>query len=220
MHSLLEDYLAKVAAHLSAMPAKRCAEELREMRTHLENAVIVNREMGQTEDEAAQNAVAQFGTPQDLGENVVWAWRRGVIVGRRSFWGAAALALALTFLPNLPIRVVHLAEPYFLRVPFEWEFEMRIVLLLLPSYFVCGVLCGFAFPRRAVAGTMLTEMGLILLFLTSNLGFLGREFVGDKVLTLLYVAEWVLCPLSAILGAWVGSRSRLTWKRRGRLARR
>ena len=76
MHSLLEAYLSEVEAHLGALPTKRRAEELREMRTHLENAVIVNRELGQSEEEAARSAVAQFGTAQDLGENVAWAWRR------------------------------------------------------------------------------------------------------------------------------------------------
>ncbi len=88
MHILVEGYLSKVAAHLSALPAKRRADELREMGTHLENAVIVNREMGQTEDEAARNAIAQFGTPEALGKNVVWAWWRGERLSRRSFWGA------------------------------------------------------------------------------------------------------------------------------------
>jgi len=104
MHNLLESYLAEVAAHLSALPPKQRAEELREMRAHLENAVIVNRELGQAEDEVAQNAVAQFGTPQDLGENVVWAWQRGKALNKKSLFGATVattLVLCLmTFLMN------------------------------------------------------------------------------------------------------------------------
>ncbi len=77
MHKVIESYLSEVAAHLSALPTKQRTEELREMRLHLENAVIVSRELGQSEEEAAQSIVAQFGTPKDLGENVVQVWRRG-----------------------------------------------------------------------------------------------------------------------------------------------
>lgn len=96
MHSLLESYLAEVAAQLQPLPAKRRNEELREMRTHLENAVIINRELGQSDDEAAQNAMAQFGTPEDLGENVVWAWQRGEQKqNKRIFWKIVGSAAAI-----------------------------------------------------------------------------------------------------------------------------
>lgn len=77
MHRPLEAYLEQVAAHLSALPTKRRNEELREMRQHLLNAVTVNRELGQPEEDAVANSVMQFGTPEDLGNNLVWAWRRG-----------------------------------------------------------------------------------------------------------------------------------------------
>jgi len=43
MHSLLESYLAEVAAHLSALPAKQRNEELREMRAHLESVFAAYR---------------------------------------------------------------------------------------------------------------------------------------------------------------------------------
>ncbi len=77
MHTLLESYLAEVAAHLNTLPVKQRTEELGEMRQHLLNAVTVNQELNQSEEDAAASAVAQFGTPKDLSENVVWAWRRG-----------------------------------------------------------------------------------------------------------------------------------------------
>ena len=111
MHILLETYLSEVAAHLSALPPSRRSEELREMRTHLENAVIVNRELGQSEEEAAQNAVAQFGTPQDLGENVVWAWRRGETRSKRSFWGAVVSTPLDADLPSSATRSLLRSSP-------------------------------------------------------------------------------------------------------------
>jgi len=106
MHSLLESYLSEVSAHLGALPPKRRAEELREMRAHLENAVIVSRDMGRSEAEAAANAIRQFGTPQDLGGNLVWAWRRGRSLDRKSFFGAIASSLIL--LNTMPYLVIAL----------------------------------------------------------------------------------------------------------------
>ncbi len=148
MHSPLEAYLDQVAVHLSALPAKRRTEELREMRQHLLNAITVNRELGQSKEDAAANAVMQFGTPEDLGDNLVWAWRREEKLNKRSFWGAAALALALTFWPGLPTRIASLAMPLFTRQPYPWQAEVRVVLLLMPSYFLCGLVCNTVFPAE------------------------------------------------------------------------
>lgn len=87
MHSQLEAYLEEVATHLDALPVKQRNEELREMQAHLENAVIVSRELGQSEEEAVANVVMQFGTPEHLGGNLVWAWRRGdQRQNNRLFW--------------------------------------------------------------------------------------------------------------------------------------
>ena len=78
MHSLLENYLAEVRAKLGALPMKRREEEMREMRQHLVNSTAVNQELGQGEEEAAANALAEFGTPERASESVLWAWRRDV----------------------------------------------------------------------------------------------------------------------------------------------
>lgn len=77
---------------------KARADELREMRAHLEAAFAAGLERGQTEDEAAQGVLAQFGTPDAVGAETVAAWRRGLRLDQRSLWGAAACALALSFL--------------------------------------------------------------------------------------------------------------------------
>lgn len=76
MHSLLENYLAEVRAKLSALPLKRREEEMREMRQHLLSAMEANRDLGQGEDEAAMNALNEFGTSAEASESVLWAWRR------------------------------------------------------------------------------------------------------------------------------------------------
>lgn len=76
MHKQLEDYLNEAAKGLLAQPAARREEELSEIRQHLLNVVIVNKELGQSEAEAVQIAVRQFGTPQAVSKQIVSAWRR------------------------------------------------------------------------------------------------------------------------------------------------
>lgn len=106
MHSLLEDFFNQVAQGLDPLPVERRNDEIEEIRQHLLNAIMVNREMGHTEDEAVATAVEQFGTPKAIGENLVWAWRRGQARRKRSFWGPAACAFMLTdclpFLQDTP----------------------------------------------------------------------------------------------------------------------
>ena len=160
MHSLLETYLSEVAAHLGALPPSRRSEELREMRTHLENAVIVNRELGQSEDEAAQNAVAQFGTPQDLGDNVVWAWRRGQMLVRKSFLGAiVSTVVLLNLLPFMGVLLYCLLLPFvtWMRGTYHWPEAAVMTFLFLvidaPIWLLIGAASGRIFPKTAVAGT-------------------------------------------------------------------
>ena len=143
MHSLLEAYLQQVAAHLSALPVKRRNEELHEMRQHLLNAVTVNQELGQSEEDAAANAVLQFGTPEDLGGNLIWAWRRGEKkLNKRSFWLAAACTLAILFF--MPLLAVAL--------PFGPWFPTTAG---VSSPLIAGAICGGLLSKRGLAGTTL-----------------------------------------------------------------
>lgn len=220
MHSLLENYLSEVAAHLSPLPPKRREEELREMRAHLENAVIVSREWGHTEEEAARAALAQFGTPQDLGENVVWAWRRGESQSKRSFWGAVVstplMLTCLLLLENQYIGLLgHILPSWFnrycVRHPHIGMDLVQGVFLLV--FGIAGGVAGSVFPRRAVRGVCLDLIAFWI-------GWTAVDGVGYGGIWrhLFWICEngWTL---TAIVSAWVGSRSRLSWKRRGRLAR-
>ena len=221
MHSLLETYLSEVAAHLNALPPKRRAEELREMRAHLENAIIVNRELGQSESEAAQNAVAQFGTARDLGENVVWAWRRGRTLNRRSFWGAAVCALLLSFLlPSL--RDTPLGPPLvnvvnLLSNGHGWAGGSANLIVNIVFHSLAGGICGLIFPKRALSGTVLGLLGGYATFVAMLLIISGTERSFD--MAPIWAKENALSCLFAISAAWAGSRWRNARVGRARLAR-
>ncbi len=222
MHSLLEDYLAEVAAHLGPLPLKRRNEELREMRAHLENAVIVNREQGQSEDEAAQSAAMQFGMPQELGENVVRAWRRGEMRSRRRFWGAAACALLLSFLlPSLrdtPLGppMVNIVET--LSDGRGWVGASANLIVNIVLYALAGGICGFLFPRKTLPGTVLGLLGGYGAFVTMLLIIHSTERSFDIAPT--WAKESAISCLFAVSAAWAGSRRWETRQGRARLARR
>ncbi len=161
MHSLLEAYLEEVAGHLAGLPAARRAEELREMRTHLENAVVFGREMGRTEEEAAQAALLQFGTPHGLGENIVWAWARGERQRRQELGGTTAGALVLMgTLPYLTMLVtmclLNITSVEAFRLTNDWSNLVILIfvcqILTAPTWWLIGMVLGWLAPKAAVAG--------------------------------------------------------------------
>ena len=91
MHSLLENYLAEVSVQLGSLLAKQRDEEMREMRQRLLSAMEANRDLGQTEDEAAANALAEFGTSEKASESILWACRRDLRKKMRKQSGQSCL---------------------------------------------------------------------------------------------------------------------------------
>lgn len=222
MHILLEEYLTEVTKHLGPMPVKRRNEEMREMHSHLENAAVVSRELGQTEDEAAQNIVAQFGMPKDLGENVVWAWRRGVTQDRRSMLGASLTTLSMLCLlffamdqRAFDLLVDNLLPEAFLKYlgkhpGYGMDFTQA---MFMATFGLAGLAAGTLFPKRAVRGACL---GLAL-FWIGDVAVDGAGYGGVwRFLSFIFSNGWTL---AAVISAWAGSRLRLTWGNRKRLAR-
>lgn len=214
MHSRLETYLDEVAARLGPLPAKARTDELREMRAHLEAAHAAGVERGQSEDEAARAVPAQFGTPDVVGAETVAAWRRGVSLNRRSFWGAAAFGFG--FLLLLP-RLLHLLVVAYFR-PFAFHPPVWAMSFVLSweaiSYLLLGGIVGVLFPRRAVSAVALawgarTVWSIVLWVplwtrVTQPNGF-WPSFILQQV-------AWSVAGVSlSLLGAWAGRR----WRRRG-----
>ena len=173
MHSLLESYLSEVAAHLGPMPVKQRSEELREMRAHLENAVIVSRELGQSEEDAAANAVMQFGTPEALGQSAVAAWRRGVRRDWRDLAGAAACTFALMLATHLIMLWCSAVHSSAFRAALQGGGAGAAISV-----------CNQYFPRRAFLGIVA-----------------GQAFFSPPFLVCSNWVFWVLVKLPAF--AWV-----------------
>jgi len=219
MHSLLEGYLKEVAEHLAGLPSARRAEELREVRTHLENAVIVGRELGQSEDEAERDVLRQFGTPGELSENLVWAWRRGRAAQRRDFWGAAACAVAVTILTNhLPLWIESRLLPNpgrgFLQPPFSVLFWLAWAIWLTPMFLLVGGISGLLFPKRAVVGVVAGLMLFHTYFFVINLAHDSTAQIFHQGRSLMLFGMDIVFVAVSVAAAWAVSRLRMAGQRR------
>ncbi len=221
MHKQLEDYLKELAVALSPLPEAKRNEELRETRQHLLNAVVVNREFGQSEEEAAHNAVGAFGTSIDLGEHIVSVWRRGVALDRRNFWSATnctvALSLIMMVLTTLSMHV------YFNRFGTAhypaWKYPVADFLFFL-SWAVQGAIVGALFPKTAVKATMIGMAIFGTLFITltvcgAHVNHYSR-IIQEQEIYAFVTLGFTPQVISTVLAAWIGSRWR---KARGRAAR-
>jgi hypothetical protein len=197
MHSLLEDYIAEVSKQLEILPKAKRNEELREMQQHLLSAVTLYQEQGQSEDEAAQSAVAQFGTPADLGGNIVQAWRRGQAIRRRDLGKSAILALILSLL--LPRLLLTLSKSYWSYAFRTHEYMLGYLELSAP-FFLVGIISGLILPRRAIAGTGLAICVCVLYTLTRLVIEIPFHEMGLGLLI-----QATMEVIVAILGAGIGS---------------
>ena len=223
MHTLLEAYLDQVAAQLSALPPKRREEELREMRQHLLNAVTVNQELGQSKDEAAANAVMQFGTPEAVGQDTMIVWKRGQELDKRSLWGAAACTLAvLAFVPLLvfplerpyfnPLGATHLSTGDWLWGLFGFRFAGPIL---------AGATASILFSKRAVLGSLVGAALYFAVCMPASMYQLDPSGSFNHAVSIVMFSAkstaqdgLVILPI-----AWLVSRWRLAWNKRARLAK-
>ncbi|MEO7714781.1 MAG: hypothetical protein ABIY70_01145 [Capsulimonas sp.] len=190
MHHKLEEYLLGVSERLDPLPTLRRNEELREMRQHLLNAVIVNQEFGMSEDEAAHTAIKQYGPTEDIASQLVWAWRRGDKREKAlGVWGGAACTMAIMFVLSIiapPVGsaltsmyfalnrfldplVSYVWEPHTLALSASdspsWILSALEAIAMFGLGSLSGGVTGFLFPKRGVVGTALGATVFFAVFL-------------------------------------------------------
>ncbi|BDI33753.1 hypothetical protein CCAX7_58040 [Capsulimonas corticalis] len=225
MHRLLDGYLNEVASYLGGMPESRRTDELREMCTHLEDAVAVSVEHGASEEEAVRTAVSQFGAATAVAGEALSAWKRERKQARISYWGAAALSLAchysFAFLMSLMIK------PYY-HIPLAPSDLSKLFLFVNVGNIVfpllAGGIAGSIFPARAVAGARLGVILTILRWGVFTLPGVVHQFakMDSSSLTLFIVQSFFFLLLEGailLFAAWMASRLRLSISGRSRLAR-
>ncbi len=205
MHALLETYLSEVADHLGALPVARRNEELREMRAHLLSSVEAYRELGETEQEAVEATLRQFGPAPQVAGGLARAWRRGQgswrdaskagLFGVACLWGVYGLGGLLGhYLEGHPDALPTL-RPHFEPIFYALLFGLSAVL---------GGLSGGRFGRGGVRGA---AWG-------TGLGYVGPMVVYEvihawKDSDIIGVSLIVLLQAASLTGAvWAVSRRR------------
>ena len=212
MHNLLADYISELSKQLQTLPQAKRTEELREMRQHLLNAATVYREQGQSEDEAMQSAIAQFGIPSDVGGKIVQSWRRGQILSRRDLWKSAVCVLLLVFV--LPEYLINLYIPFIKQTLDAHQYLLPMLLLVLP-YLLVGLVNGIILPRRTMAGVCLGIGVWIIYALITQIIFdlhlvKSEHYSVSHVLWIdhMTLIIWGMQAFVAVSGTWLGSRGR------------
>ena len=143
----VDRYLASVARRLTALPAARRDEDLRELRQHLDTLVTGYRAAGLDEQAAARAAVERFGHAERIGRGL-----RDVARPRRSVRWYAGFWLVFTAVQlaaNLLVLLLA-GEPSDLRdQPLQQLWPVLLFSVVGPVAFIFG---DVRRRRRAAAG--------------------------------------------------------------------
>jgi uncharacterized membrane protein len=153
MHCLLDNYMTELSAHLVRMPKSRRAENLREMRAHLEDAVAAGAERGISEEDAARQIARQFGSPAALAEEELAAWRWEQKAARRNFWKVVACFFGCMYLWDLSALFLN----FFAGGQLSYDHivindKIQISLFGSVISLILIMIISKAFPRQAISG--------------------------------------------------------------------
>ena len=192
----LELYLNRVTRELRSMPEWKREEELRELRSHLEQRVEDFERHGLKVEDAQTKAVEAFGAPKALGGKLCDAWE-GVPTSWR---GVAAVALRMTLIWFMSIMLLwapivvlsnrELLQPPIAFIGFIFFVELAIILY-------CGILLSLRTGRHGIVAVL----ALLLLVALLNVGILAVQDYFPEGFTYEYVSGlslWMLyinCPL-------------------------
>ena len=132
MHQQLESYLEQVKRQLKSLPPEQQAEELQEIRQHLQCLIASNTERGDSEDKAVVSAIHQFGNSKLVGRALKQAWdRRALLSGAQEKENAMYRRLALTLVTfNLfqLLLVLFVFTPWLIRFLRDFKVELPLAL--------------------------------------------------------------------------------------------
>jgi hypothetical protein len=164
MHSPLEPYLQTVEQNLHSLPAEERQQELAEIRLHLESLLEANRELCNTEEEAVEQTLAQFGRAQTLGKDLTYVHQSEgkpqirMLAGAVVFNYAGGMLLGHIVHPILNFAVPLTVHPTPLWIT-AW------IASSLMTAFCVGWLTGVVAPRHAIKGTVINHLlGMCITF--------------------------------------------------------
>ncbi|RYX80596.1 hypothetical protein EON83_27940 [bacterium] len=89
----LDSYLARINHELRSLPLEKRDEELRELRSHLEQRIEDFTGKGLSPEAAQTSALHEFGSPQTLGQTLCDVWENGPLSAKRLASAIARVSL-------------------------------------------------------------------------------------------------------------------------------
>lgn len=214
MNVLLERYLDEARANLSHLPDCKRDLELMELRSHLEADVVTRIALGKSEEEATQEALAQFGDIRQVCNGLRQADRRS----KQSWLDTPFHAVALTMLFHYASYVLSgyvlicwnsvRAEAQAISGS-EWQTGAAVLMLLVAGLrMVSGWLIGWIAPRHGVVGAgvgYVLMTWLINAYTEYRLAATNADIHVYTNLTVL-VINFLIFGMGFLGFAWLGSR--------------
>ena len=222
MYNRLEPYLAQVEARLKHLPGERRAEEIQEMRQHMEALVTAHQELGLSEEEAIVATLRQFGSARTVSRELSHALQRAekplpgslgiaMLCQMAGMWGGAYGLFHLLFV----VQTDGLHPRFFANnsaVLIGWTILLGWSFLCLGS----GLMTGLASPRKALTGIALAYGITILASFCSLVASRHPHSVPTHLRWYITTyGVWGLALAISMLGAKTG-----VWWRRKRDSRR
>ncbi len=174
MQKSVEEYLSEVEKQLSSLPAELRASELRELRLHIEQLIETFVGDGQSEEDATNSALEQFGPPKALCQGLKqahsqppWIWARlclsllAAVVTEICIYGSYPSIMKYSGI-NQPSNWAYL---WGYAQVFSSIFMLKTIFLL--SGFVAGWVAETIAPRRAIC-SLFALCGLRIAFVVAN----------------------------------------------------
>ena len=210
MHRLLENYIATTEELLDSFPKKRRAEELTELKQHLESLMEDYKKNGLSDDVAAQQAVEQCGHPMDVCSGLLKARTRQTM-GSVQVWRAFFLIFLLSWCSSL-ITVMVLKYAFGPSVLNANTFASVVILVFNTLVtFGIGMVSGLLFPRGAVKASVLL-VSATLIFNLAIFGLEHGEIVHDISMTsnvFNSLGSYFIQLIVLIFGAMAGRQLRM-----------
>ncbi len=197
----LDSYLVRVARELRSMPAAKRDDELRELRSHLEQRAEDFVRDGLSHEAAQAQTLQEFGSPRALGIKLCDVWEAGPFSTKQLFLAIGRVTL-LWFCATVELLAAIYAQifwPQSVLFP-ELPYLVAIVALCVPLS--CGWIWYDCLGRRRQLTALLFFVVLFdLLFFGGCLSHLNnRPFPTDEPI---YNLIFALNPLLAVAGTYL-----------------
>lgn len=210
----LDQFLNAAARQMSIMPTAARADELRELRGHLEQRAEDYRDAGTSDDAAQLRALEGLGSPRKLGASLCDAWEGFPF----DWWRVLAAILGVT-----AVLLFGIAAFLIMMVFASIKSEVALLPEITPSicafYVALPLLCGVLFShwlgRRGCIVAMLYFVALALGNLTLTFPQQSEIFIAAMAgFTNVANAPWF--PYFWVALAWIGAWGEQSWRLRKR----